>query len=151
MRAVLLAVAALLVARSAPGQATCQLVGVWELVSGKADGVAYPATTRQLKLITKNRWAWVAMSSELKELKTTADSLKAFQTGGGGSGTYTISGSTYTEKIELFPDPAYVGLSIPFTCRIDGDRLHQTGMYPVMKEGKKVREVRLEEIYRRIE
>ena len=128
------------------------MTGVWELVSGKADGQAYPATAHMLKFITRNHWAWVTQDDSVpKQLKTAADSLAAFQANAGGSGTYTVTGSTYTETITYFPDPAYIGMSIPFTCRVDGDRFYQTGNFPILRDGKKVRDAVLEEVYRRIE
>ncbi len=113
----------LLVPRLSPAQSSCRLVGVWELVSGKADGQAYPANFHQLKFITKNRWVWVSrQDTVIKELKTTADTLRALQTTGAGSGTYTVQGTTYTEKIEFFSDPAYLGQALPFSCRTEGGR-----------------------------
>jgi hypothetical protein len=152
MRIALLAVAAFFSATPANAQSGCPLTGVWELVSGKADGQAYPATGHMVKFITRNHWAWVTQDdSGPRQLRTTADSLAAFGTNAGGSGTYTVTGSTYTETIALFPDPAYVGLSIPFTCRVDGDHFHQTGNFPILRDGKKVRDAVLEEVYRRIE
>src|SRR5690242_20285044 len=122
MRAALV-VALLLLPRLTPAQSSCKLVGVWELVSGKADGQPYPATLHQVKFITKNRWAWVSrQDTVIKELKTTADTLRALSTTGAGSGTYTVQGTTYTEKIEFFSDLAYLGQSLPFSCRTEGER-----------------------------
>jgi hypothetical protein len=146
------AVLVLLVARPAQAQTACQPAGVWELESGKIDGQAYPKTLHQRKFITKNRWVWIAKDDAgPKELKTAADSLQMFRTAASGSGTYTVQGTTYTEKIEFFSDPAYIGLSLPFSCRTEGDRFYQSGMLPIFQDGKKVRDLRLEEVYRRIE
>jgi hypothetical protein len=151
MRAALVA-ALLLLPRLTPAQSSCKLVGVWELVSGKADGQPYPATLHQIKFITKNRWAWVSrQDTVIKELKTTADTLRALSTTGAGSGTYTVQGTTYTEKIEFFSDLAYLGQSLPFSCRTEGDRFYQTGNIPIFENGKKVRDLKIEEVYRRIE
>ena len=152
MRVTIPAVLLLVVARPAQAQTACQPAGVWELESGKIDGQAYSKTLHQLKFITRNRWVWIAKDdSGPKELKTTADSLRMFRTTGSGSGTYAVQGTTYTEKIEFFSDPAYIGLSLPFSCRIEGDRFYQSGMLPILQDGKKVRDLRLEEVYRRIE
>ena len=146
------AVLLLVVARPVQAQTACRLVGVWELVSGKADGQAYPTTLHQLKFITRNRWVWIAKDdSSPKELRTSADSLQMFRTTGAGSGTYTVQGTTYTENVEFFADPAYIGQSIPFSCRTEGDRLYQTGNLPILQDGKKVRDLKLEEVYRRVE
>lgn len=152
MRFTIPAVVVLLVARPVSPQTTCRLVGVWELISGKANGQPYPTTLHQLKFITRNRWIWIAKDdSGPKELTTTADSLKMFRTIGAGSGTYTLQGATYTEKIEFFSDPAYVGQSIPFSCRTAGDRFYQSGSLPILQGGKKVRDLQLEEVYKRVE
>ena len=74
-----------------------------------------------------------------------------FRRSGAGSGTYTVLGATYTEKIEFFFDPAYIGRSIPFSCRTEGDRFYQSGDLPIFQDGKKVRDLRIEEVYRRVE
>jgi hypothetical protein len=152
VRFTILAVLFLVVARPVQAQAGCQLIGVWQLVSGKSDGQPYPTTLHQLKFITRNRWVWIAKDdSGPKELKTTADSLQMFRTTGAGSGTYTVQGATYTEKIEFFPDPAYIGQSLPFSCRTESDRFYQTGSLPILQGGKKVRDLKLEEVWRRVE
>ncbi len=152
MRAALVAVLILPLSSPAHTQSRCQLEGVWELISGKADGTPYPAGIHEQKFITKTRWAWVTKEdAEVKELKSAADSLKAFRATTGGSGTYTVQGTTYTEKIEFFPEIAFIGTSIPFSCRVEGDRFYQSGKVPILRDGKKVRDVMIEEVYRRIE
>jgi len=153
MRAAFLAVLLPLVA-AVPlrAQSSCQLVGVWELVSGKGDTASYPANLHQWKIITRTHWAWIAkVDGGPTELKTVADSLQVFRNTGAGSGTYTLQGNTYTERIEFFADPEYLGRSIPFTCRTEGDRFYQTGDFPIVEGGRTVRTVHLEEVYRRIE
>ena len=147
----LLAVLALLpapVARQKP----CELRGVWQLVSGKYGTYTTPATWRQIKIITKGHFAFLAEGARgVKELKSAADSLQAFRTMISGGGTYTLTGNTYKETLEYFADPTYLGLSIEFACRTEGDRFIQTGNLPTMEGGKKVGEVPLEEVWRRLE
>jgi len=87
----------------------------------------------------------------VKDMKSAADSLQAFRTMFSGGGTYTITGNSYKETIEYFADPAALGASIEFTCRTEGDRFIQTGSLPVMEAGKKVGDVPLEEVWRRLE
>ncbi len=152
MRTVILAAFSLTLAHPALAQSPCRIQGAWELVSGTADGEAYPARWRQLKIITETHFAFVRESEDrgVKELKTAADSLQAFRTMFSGGGTYTLQGTTYTENLEYFADPTYLGMSLPFTCRTEGDRFYQSGTYPILEDGQPVREVQLEEVWRRI-
>lgn len=151
MRVLMLAVVLLTFALPVSAQQPCQLVGVWDRVSSKVDGESDPAGTHFRKIITRTHFAWVMrVDNGLKDLKTAADSLRAFASRAGSTGTYTVQGNTYTEKIESFPEPVYEGLSLPFTCRVEGDTFYQSGNFPIMRDGKKVREVKLEEVYRRV-
>ncbi len=135
-----------------PPAAACAVQGVWELVSGTEGGTPYPATLHARKLITRRHWAWVqGEGAPPSQLVTVGDTLRAYRSSLGGTGTYTVSGSTYTETIDVYPLPGYQGLSLPFTCRVEGDRFYQSGKSPVVENGKVVREVMLEEVYRRIE
>src|SRR5262245_12562438 len=110
MRIVIMSISLLALASPTAAQSRCQVVGVWELVSGKADGKPYPTGIHQRKFITRSHWAWVTREDNgLKDLNTAADTLKAYQSRAGGTGTYTVQGTTYTEKIESFPAPAYEG------------------------------------------
>jgi ketosteroid isomerase-like protein len=68
-----------------------------------------------------------------------------------GGGTYTLQGNTYTEHIEYFPMVSWIGLSLPFTCRTEGERFIQSGVLPVFEAGRRVGEQRMEEIYRRLD
>ena len=70
---------------------------------------------------------------------------------GAGSGTYKLEGSKYTETIEFFADPSYIGRSIDFTMRVEGNHLYQSGKFPLHENDKKVRDVLLEEVYERVE
>ena len=151
MRSVV-AVILLLLPQLAYAQAGCQLAGVWELVSGSTDGVPYPASLHARKLITRTHFAFITRDDgAIKDPRTAADTLAFLQSMAAGSGTYTVQGTTYTEKPEFFPDPAYIGRELPFTCRVEGDRFYQTGNVPVLQNGVRVGDVKLEEVWRRIE
>jgi len=152
MRAVsLLAVAASL-ASPLSAQSSCKLEGVWELVSGTTDGKPYPAGNRGLKIITKGHFDVLGREPGLpQEMKSQADSLLVLQKTSSGGGTYTVQGTTYTKKLYYFADPAYVGKAVPFTCRTEGDRFYQSGIFPVLEGGKKVRDIKFEEVWKRVE
>jgi hypothetical protein len=42
-------------------------------------------------------------------------------------------------------------MDLPFTCRTEGDRLYESGNVPVLQNGARVKDVRLEEVWRRVE
>lgn len=152
MRAAAVVAFLFLVPCSVYAQSGCRLEGVWQLVSGKADGKTYAASARSIKIITKGHFAVLGDEARgVQELKTAADTLQAFRTMTAGGGTYTLQGTTYTEKLDYFADPAYNGRSVSFTCRTEGDRFFQTGSFPVLANGKTVRDIKLEEVWRRIE
>ena len=137
-------------------QQKVKIEGVWELLPAKIDGKEEPMTGRQLKIITKTRWSWIYQDKDkamsLFAKKTHEDSLIAFaEPFGAGAGSYKLVGNTYTETIEFFRNVNYIGLSIDFTVKVEGDRMFQTGKFPVFEGGKKVREILLEEVYKRIE
>jgi hypothetical protein len=152
MRAVSLLVAAVLLVPPLSAQSTCKLEGVWQLVSGSTDGKPYPAGSREMKIITKGHFAVLWQEPGVPStIKTPADSLAVFRHVGGGGGTYTVQGTTYTEKLDYFPDPRYVGKAIAFTCRVEGDRFYQSGSFPTFDGAKKVGDSKLEEVWKRVE
>lgn len=131
------------------------LEGVWEMTSAKHDGKEVPLIGRQLKTITKTRWIWIYQdrkeAASLFAKKTHEDSLMAYLSLGAGAGTYKLVGSTYIETPDFFQELEYIGIPIEFTVKLEGDKMFQAGKLPVFDEGKKVREVLLEEVYKRIE
>jgi len=142
----------LLLPGPAYAQPGCQLVGVWELVSGSTDGVPYPATLRARKFITRTHFAFITRDdAAIRDPRTAADTLAFLQSMAAGGGTYAVQGTTYTETPDFYPDPAYLGWKLPFTCRVEGDRFYQTGNVPVLQNGVRVADVKLEEVWRRIE
>jgi hypothetical protein len=137
-------------------QQKVKIVGVWEMVSAKNDGKEVFQSGRQVKTITKTRFVFIYQDKDkvLAALakKTQQDTLDAYAGQfGAGSGTYKLIGNTYTETIDFMQNVEYVGLSIPFTVKVEGNRFYQSGKFPVMEGGKKVKEVLLEEVYKRIE
>jgi ketosteroid isomerase-like protein len=151
MRFLIAATATACLASPSLGQ-VCSPEGVWQVVSAKVDGQAMPTDLQQVKLITNGRFTWVSGSAD--SVNTTpakaSGELRAFKTMWSGGGTYIVQGNTYTESIEYFPDVNWIGLTLPFTCQTDGDRFVQTGALPVFENDRKVRDVRIEETYRRL-
>jgi hypothetical protein len=132
------------------------IVGVWQSLSQKMDGKEVLTSGKDVKYITAKHWIWMYQDKEkcvsLLAKKTQRDSLAAYyETIGAGAGTYKLVGNTYTETIEYFGDPNYIGLSIDFTVKIEGDRLYQSGKLPTFEGGKRVKDVQWEEVYKRIE
>ena len=110
----------------------CPVRGVWELVSMSANGMDQPlGGYRQRKVVTERHYMWIghAARRDTLPLRTELDSLRAFQMGG-GAGTYTTSGDTYTEQLDYFYIPSWVGRSFRATCRVEGDRWYHSFMSP---------------------
>lgn len=137
-------------------QQKVNIEGVWQALSQKMDGKETLTAGKDVKYITAKHWIWVYQDKgkglSLLAKKTQRDSIAAYYDAfGAGAGTYKLVGNTYTETIDYFSDPSYVGLSISFTVKVEGDKLYQSGKYPVLEGGKKVKDVQLEEVYKRIE
>ena len=137
-------------------QEESSIQGVWRMLSQKVDGeeVLTPSAS-QLKFITAKNWVFIAQDKdktiaalEKKSQDPLNDYMNAF---GAGAGIYELSGNTYTETIEKFPDPTYIGRSISFTVKVEGNRFYQSGNYPVFENGEKVKDSLLEEVYERVE
>lgn len=113
-------------------EAGCQVRGVWELVSVSQDGKEQPlAGYKQRKVLTDRHFIWIGQAArrDTLPLKTELDTLRAYQVGG-GAGTYTTTGTTYVEHIDVFAIPSWVGTSFKATCRIQGGRWHHSFTLP---------------------
>ena len=110
------------------------LAGVWEMVSQSCNGELRSFEGRKLKLLTTRCFVWVARDKEyanaLLERKTERDSLEAFCRVF-GAGTYEISDSTCTERLELFYDPGYIGRVGIFAFHCDGGMWYMRGEFPL--------------------
>ncbi len=141
-------------AGSVTTQAACPVQGTWELVSVTVNGQRQPEDQqwRQIKLVTPTHYAWVgqARGAPTQPLQSVADSLAAYRTRGFGGGTYQVTDSTYTERLEYFVLPDWVGREITFSCRVTGDQWHHTTDYPTMENGRETGRTRVEEVWRRI-
>jgi hypothetical protein len=95
------------------------LSGAWRISGRMRDGnfVEMPDRPRKtLKILSENRFQWIALNSETKEF---------FGTGGG---TYEVKDAKYTEHIEFFSrDSTRVGMSLSFDIELTGDGWHHSG------------------------
>jgi len=129
--------------------------GTWELVDAKytpADPTFTLSSYRQIKILTKTHWVYLSQEHSAPKLTTGSDAellaaSKAFSAGGG---TYTLDGDRYTEHVEFFSAPNFVGASLKFKIRWEGDEWVQTGTLPIKALGLGDKDVELYERYRRI-
>ena len=136
----------------ATAQTSCDLQGAWQLVSAKYDNQAAPSTFGQMKIFTKTRFAVVGLDTAfLGPLVTDADRLKFLSNLTAVGGSYLLGAGTWTEKIDYMSDPVYTGMSFTFQCVHEGDRLIQKGTFPLFVDGKKTRDISLQEVWRRVD
>jgi hypothetical protein len=106
--------------------------GTWQLMSFKyGDDTKWtdrPQAQRKIKLITETQFAWVEYEVASGKVLSMA------------GGPYTLSGGAYTETIAYGGEGMtdYVGKPQPFTIRVEGDKLHQSGQ---LSDGIKIEEV----------
>jgi hypothetical protein len=95
----------------------CRVQGVWRAERVVTNGKADSTSGQERKIMTKNHFMWVQQESrrDTLPLKTLRDSVRVL-TDAGGYGTYTVSGSTVTEHIEVFPIPSWIGRDFKATC-----------------------------------
>jgi hypothetical protein len=102
--------------------AGCRVRGVWELVSVSQNGKDQPlAGYRGMKVLTDQHFMFVGQAAKRDTLPLTTemDTLRAYQLSG-GAGTYTTTGTTYIEHIDIFVIPSWIGTSFRARCRIEG-------------------------------
>ena len=134
-------------------EAACQVRGVWDLVSVSQDGKDQPlAGYREMKVLTARRFMWIghAAKRDTLPLKTELDTLRAYQISG-GAGTYTTSGATYIEHLDLFMIPSWIGTSFKATCRIEGGRWYHSWTLPNDTTGAPGPYQHIVEVWRRVE
>lgn len=130
------------------------LQGAWKLISQKIDGKDHPLAGTRLRFITAGHFAWVQQDKkQLEELlakNDLHDSIAAYHDSF-GAGTFKVDGDTYTETTEFFYDPQNIGTSIQWKFKLDGGLLHTSGHYVHYKDGKKIEDLLLEEVWKKIE
>jgi len=135
-------------------QKSDKLQGTWQLVSQTENGKDHPFTGRQIKLLTKTHYSWTRQNKkEVEELLakgTQRDSITAFHDAY-GTGTYKVVGDKYIETAEFFYLPQYIGKSVKFKFKLEGGRWYTFGHYSHYEGGKKIDEVQLNQVWKRID
>jgi hypothetical protein len=131
------------------------LEGAWELVDAKytpADPTFSLSSYRQIKMLTNNHWVFLSQDKSAPKLTNGSDAelLAAAKTFAAGAGTYTLDGDAYTEHVEFFYTPNFVGATLKFKIKWVGDEWIQTGTIPVKALGLGDKDMELYERYRRI-
>jgi hypothetical protein len=135
------------------------LIGTWRRLSTSPllpDGSIVRSENEWLmiKVITGSRFLFAEQDPARAKLKadhSPRDFLQAATGFFGGAGTYTFDGETYTERIEIFLNPNYVGISIPYKCEFRGGLWIQSGVFPVASVGLEGPNYDLCEIWERLE
>lgn len=119
--------------------------GTWELVSAKWSNPdttgLWPVTDhdQQIKMISRTHFVWINQDTSRKDVY------------GFGGGKYTLDGDKYTEHIEMFNSPEWIGKSVTFTMKVEGDTLIQSGKMPLKKLGLADNDQETYEVYKRID
>ncbi|HEX7863010.1 MAG TPA: hypothetical protein VF773_21950 [Verrucomicrobiae bacterium] len=106
-------------------------LGTWKLVSTKyGDEKEFRKRgedSERIKHITATHFTWIEVITDSKTIQS------------GAGGKYTLEGTVYTETIEYAGQgmEAFVGKPQKFTIKVDGDKLHQSG---VLSNGLKIEE-----------
>jgi hypothetical protein len=118
--------AALLLSGNVPSSATtlsCSVIGTWDLVAVTRGGKALSSTNQQRKIVNGSHFMWInqATRRDTLPLRSLVDSLR-YSRVNGGSGRYSLVGNAYTEHLDYFSDPSFLGKDFTATCRTVGDR-----------------------------
>ena len=131
-----------------------KLQGAWELDAQKIDGKDQALTGKRIRLLTANHFVWVRQDKKLLEellaKGTPHDSVVAYHDVC-GAGTYKVHGDTYTETTEFFYDPQNIGTSIDWKFKLEGDLWYTSGHYVHYNNGKKIEDLLLEEVWKKLE
>ncbi len=131
----------------------CPVRGVWDLVSVSVDGKDQPLNGyKQMHVLTERYSIWIGQSAkrDTLPLKTEIDTLRAYRIPG-GAGTYSTSGTSYTEHLNYFFIPSWVGTSFKATCRIEGDRWYHSFTLPNDTTAARGPYQHITEVWRRME
>lgn len=152
---ILLLAALVIGCQGCSSQSMNQLEGTWDLVEATytpPDPNFNFADWRQIKIVTKTHWAFLfqkRMTPKMTSATNDTELLAATKAFGAGGGAYMLDGDTYTEHIDFFNTPNYVGTSVHWKIRWEGDEWIQTGAFPVKALGLGDQDIELYERYRR--
>ena len=132
--------------------APCNVIGTWELVSVSSEGGTNTGLDER-KIVTRRHFMWIAQDSHRDTLPnaTAVDSLRINRVDG-GSGTWTLSGNSYVEHIDMFSDPSWVKTDFKATCKTTAK--HWTHTYMAAAPANSIhagQKVQVVEEWRRIE
>ena len=124
------------IAPTAAGQ-NCHLEGAWEVVSLKTtqpDGtvsISEIGDPPGLKILSKRHFIFVEQNHE-----------GPVPTSGGG-GSYVTNDTTFIETVQYHAARSFIGMELPFHCKVEDDHWYQSGYLPGGTY--------LEQVYRRLE
>ena len=123
------AVATLGVAAARPAS-PCNVVGTWALVSVTSEG-GTNTDVEERKIVSRRHFMWIAQDSRRDTLPNAnaIDSLRINRVDG-GSGTWSLSGNSYVEHIDMFSDPSWLKTDFKATCRTTATRWTHSYMAP---------------------
>lgn len=130
--------------KSTEQQASIDLPGTWQLISGtiiaKGDTTFtdYTKVHQMIKIINKTHFSF--LNHDLSKGK---DSTALFIAGGG---RYELNGDQYTEHLEYCSDRMWEGNDFQFTIKIQNDTLTQSGVEKI--EGTNVNRMNIEKYAR---
>jgi len=135
-------------------QKSVKLQGTWELVSQTENGMDHPIEGRHIKLLTKSHYSWARQDKkhlvDLLSKGTQHDSITAYHDAY-ATGTYKVVGDKYIETTEFFYAPQYIGKSVEFKFKLDGDTWTISGHFSHYNSDKKIDEVQLDQVWKRID
>jgi|BarGraIncu00222A_1022003.scaffolds.fasta_scaffold72961_1 hypothetical protein len=135
-------------------QKSVKLQGTWELVSQTENGKDHPIEGRHIKLLTKSHYSWARQDrkqvEELLAKGTQRDSIVAYHDAY-ATGTYKVVGDKYIETAEFFYAPQYIGKSVEFKFKLEGNRWYISGHFSHYDKDKKIDEVQLDQVWKRID
>ena len=156
MRKVLLLLAICLFLVGCKSEKKNTLEGVWELVEARYTTAGKTESTNEkvIKMYTKKHWVIIGQAPNRQKFTgegTDSELLNAAKTFGMEAGTYTIKDDILTESVEFAFVPNWVGATVSFKIKWEGDKWIQTGTFPNKALGMGENDTESYEVWKRIE